>query len=325
MQYHHSIAILATHLCLAGHLSVPVQAQPSPDTVESTESTQVQTSRLKRPDLILPDTVFLVPDIAYGKGGDSVLLGDLFLPKTAPTEHPLPVMLYIHGGAWRKGDRTLRHRCAAFLAERGIAGLSIDYRLSGEATFPAQIFDCKAAVRWLRANSKRLQIDPDRIGVCGGSAGGHLAALMATTGNLPEFEGDGGNPGLSTEIQAAVLFYGVYDMETPMADDLGRIVSQFLSGTIQERPNIYRQASPIHHITDQCPPCLVLYGDRDREIFASHSRRFVDALRKVNVKAELVVAKGRRHAYDLDEPDLHIIMQPVERFLFEHFNLVQRF
>lgn len=275
----------------------------------------------KYPPLVLPDSVLLVPDIAFGRGGDSVLLGDLFLPKSPATDDPLPVMLYIHGGGWRKADRTLRHRCAAYLAERGIAGFSIDYRLSTEASYPAQLHDCKAAVRWLRANAKRLNIDPNRVGVCGGSAGGHLAALTATTGDIPELEGDGGHRGLSTKIQAGVLFYGVYDMEAASKAKMKGLVRLFLGGSIKELPEVYKEASPIQHVNADTPPCLVLYGDKDTHVIIEGSDRFVESLQNAGVETQLVVERGRAHAYDLAEPDLTKVMGPVQRFLFRQFKI----
>jgi len=310
------IVILVCVLALA---AAPSFAS-GPDLTAKTQKTPAP-QQSKYPPLVLPQSVLLIPDIAFGKGGETVLLGDLFLPKDQ-ADGPFPVMVYIHGGGWAKADRTLRHRCAAYLAERGIAGFSIEYRLSKVAKFPEQIFDCKAAVRWLRANAERLNIDSDRIGVCGGSAGGHLSALMAVTGDLPELEGTGGNPGYSTKIQAGALFYGVYDMEAASKEKMKGLVSLFLGGKIDEIPDVYKTASPIQHVSADSPPCIVLYGDKDTEIIVEGSKQFAKALREAGVETKLVMEEGRAHSYDLKESDLDKVMKPVVRFLREQFDLI---
>jgi acetyl esterase/lipase len=308
-------------LALGLALLAASQAFPGAASKPAADGSAQEQEQSKYPPLVLPDNVSLIPDIAFGKGGETVLLGDLFLPKAPASDGPVPAMVYIHGGGWAKGDRTLRHRCAAYLAERGIAGFSIEYRLSAAAKFPEQVFDCKAAVRWLRANAGRLNIDPDRIGVCGGSAGGHLSALMALTGDMPELEGEGGNPGFSTKIQAGALFYGVYDMELASKANMKGLVAAFLGGKISEIPDVYRFASPIQHVGASSPPCIVLYGDKDGEVISDGSKRLVDALRAAGVKTELVVEEGRGHSYDLKEPDLDKVMKPIVRFLREQFGL----
>ena len=266
----------------------------------------------------------MIEEVIFKRAGGRDLLGDLFLPENISPGKLAPAMVHIHGGAWRKGDKTLRHRTAARLAEIGIAGLSIDYRLSQEAVHPPQIHDCKAAIRWVRANAERLNIDPERIGVLGASAGGHLSALVATTAGHAGFEGEGGNAGHSSAVQAAVLFYGVFDLvqfgkrELANNGDIGR---QLFGGTVEEMRGIYKEASPLTHVSCNTPPCLLIHGDADSIIPIEQSEVFLRALRNAGVEAELVVEQGKDHAYDLYAEDLNPLLAPVEEFLAKQFGL----
>ncbi len=136
----------------------------------------------RNPRFTLPDNVDMRLDVVYGHGGERDLHADLFLPND--TEEPVPAIVYIHGGGWRNGTKAGHDRLAALLAGRGIAGICIEYRLSGEAIFPAAVHDCKCAVRWVRANARELNIDPAKIAAAGGSAGGHLTGMLAATAGI---------------------------------------------------------------------------------------------------------------------------------------------
>ena len=143
-------------------------------------------------------------DLVYARAGAKDLLLDLYLPEGAP--RPLPLVVWIHGGGWRNGAK--EQTPARRLVERGYAVASINYRLSGEAIFPAQIHDCKAAVRWLRANAAKYGLDAGRVAAWGSSAGGHLVALLGTSGGIMELEGGLGNADQSSRVQAVVDFFG---------------------------------------------------------------------------------------------------------------------
>ena len=284
----------------------------------------MQEKRPNFPSLVLPDDVKMEKEIVFGQGGERDLLGDLFLPENPSSDGPIPAIIHIHGGAWRKGDKSLRHRGAARLAQIGVAGLCIDYRLSQQAIFPAQIHDCKAAVRWMRANAVRLNIDPDRIGVLGASAGAHLAALVATTAGHKEFEGKGGNAEFSSAVQAAVLFYGVFDLTRFGKRELangGDIAQQFLGGTVEEIPDVFREASPLTHVSPKTPPCLLIHGGADSIVPVEQSELLLNALRDSGVRAQLHIEEGKDHAYDLMENDLNPFLAPAERFLIKQFGL----
>src|SRR6476659_4673521 len=152
-------------------------------------------------DFKIPDGVVCNANVEFGCAGERALLLDVLRPKSQG-ERRLPVVVYIHGGGWEHGDKNEGHRVLCELALTGdYAAVTVAYRLSDEAIWPAQIYDCKAAVRWVRANAKKYGFDPEHIGVCGGSAGGQLAAMVGVTGDRNELEGDGGNPGYSSRVQ----------------------------------------------------------------------------------------------------------------------------
>src|SRR5581483_2136216 len=160
----------------------------------------------------LPDSVQTIRNIVYTNPDGHPQSLDLYIP--VKHDRPLPAIVWIHGGSWSSGSRDF---CPlAYIATQNVAVASIDYRLSNVAPFPAQLHDCKAAIRWLRGNAGKYQLDPDHIGVFGVSAGGHLAALLGTTADVKELEGDGGNPGLSSRVQAVCSFYPPTDLDRVM-------------------------------------------------------------------------------------------------------------
>lgn len=150
-------------------------------------------------------------DVQYGLAGGVPLLMNIELPDPKPSK-PVPAILFFHGGGWSGGSRTdMMSRCD-LVSKQGYVGASVEYRLSAVAPFPAQLQDCKCAVRYLRANAAKYGIDPNRIAVWGCSAGGHLVAMMGLTEGIPEFEGDGGNPGVSSKVQLVVDCFGPTDL-----------------------------------------------------------------------------------------------------------------
>ncbi len=155
----------------------------------------------------LPDGVKAMRNLEYVPGGHERQKLDLYLPEKA--DGPLPVIVWVHGGGWQKGSKD--NSPGIFLAAKGFAVASVGYRLSQHALFPAQIEDCKAAIRWLRANAKKYNFDPDHVGAWGGSAGGHLVALLGTTGGMKELEGKDGNLDQSSKVQCVLDWYGPTD------------------------------------------------------------------------------------------------------------------
>jgi acetyl esterase/lipase len=178
----------------------------------------------------------------------------------------------------------------------GYAVASINYRLTNEGPHPAQINDCKAAIRWLRANAKEYSIDPDRIGVWGGSAGGHLVALLGTAGDAKDLEGDGGNADVSSKVQAVCDFFGPSDLtRVPDARIANAAVPKLLGGPVSENLDKAKQASPITYVTSDDPPFLILQGTRDPLVRAEQSQWLYDALKEKGVDAKLEMIEGAGH------------------------------
>ena len=235
-------------------------------------------------------------DVTYARYGDRTLEMDIYRPKGALGE--LPAIVCIHGGGWGKGSKVNHAKPAQALAARGFVTATISYRLSGEEPFPAQIQDCKAAVRFLRANAKEYGIDPDKIGAIGHSAGGHLVALLASSGQAKELEGEGGNAEFSSAIQAAVPM----GAQTHFMSERNRKISaekeiwqQFLSGSQEEQPETYRLASPLTHLDKNDPPCWFITGEKDDP--STHADEFRQRMEELGIQADLTIIKDAPHPF----------------------------
>ena len=244
-------------------------------------------------------------DIEYAPG----LALDLYRPDAAAD---VPVVVYIHGGAWREGDKSADGDTRlAGVAAHGIAVASINYRLL-PALWPAQIHDVKGAVRWIRAHGAEHGLSTDRIGVWGSSAGAQLSALLALTPGDADFEGDvGGNTGVSSDVQVAVNWFGQVDLVTSARRSwledilLGPSVEPGLFGaeSIDEVEDVARAASPMFRVTPAAPPFLVSHGDRDRILPEADSRAFYDALSRAGVDASYQLIAGAGHeGHEYDTP-----------------------
>jgi len=241
----------------------------------------------------LPAGVRVLRDLKYVENGHERNRLDLYLPEKV--EGGLPLVVWIHGGAWQAGSK---QGCpAVFLAAKGYAVASINYRLSQHAIFPAQIEDCKAAIRWLRGNAAKYQIDADHIGVWGASAGGHLVAMLGTTGNVKDLEGTGGNLDRSSRVQCVVDWFGPSDLATMAGshDNPGSPESRLIGGTVQENKEKARKASPLTYVSKDSAPFLIMHGDQDNTVPLSQSEVLAAALKKAGVDVKLVVVKGNGH------------------------------
>jgi acetyl esterase/lipase len=242
----------------------------------------------------LPEGVKALRDQPYVKDGHERQKLDLYLPQKAAA--PLPVVVWIHGGAWRGGNKD---RCPAlYLCGKGYAVASINYRLSQHAVYPAQIEDCKAAIRWLRANAKKYNLDPEHVGVWGASAGGHLVALLGTTASKKELEGKGGNLDQSSKVQCVVDWFGptdLRDMPKKIANDSKSVIAALLGGPPSKEKEKAALASPLAHVHKDCPPFLLMHGDKDRLVPLSHSEKLAAALEKLKVPVTLVKIEGAGH------------------------------
>jgi acetyl esterase/lipase len=258
-------------------------------------------------------------DVAYVPGGHERQKLDLYLP---PNDNgPLPLIIWIHGGAWREGSKDTPP-VLRFLT-RGYAVASVNYRLSQHATFPAQLEDCKAAVRWLRAHATGYGIDPDRFGAAGASAGGHLVALLDTTAGVKQFD-VGTDLEFSSRVQAVVDLFGPADLlrmnaqsgtnSTMNHDAPGSPESQLIGGTLQENPEKAKQASPITYVSKDAAPMLLLHGDADPLVPLKQSEELCAALKKAGAEATLHVVKGGGHGTGFGAD----VNQLVDQFFDKH-------
>jgi acetyl esterase/lipase len=240
-------------------------------------------------------------DVEYVPGGHERQKLDIYLPEQVKYTEPLPMVVWIHGGAWRAGDKK-NCRARVFLKD-GYAAASINYRLSHHAIFPAQIEDCKAAIRYLRANAKNYNIDPERIGVWGSSAGGHLVALLGTTSDIKDFD-KGPNLHVSSKVQAICDFFGPTDF-TKMSDFESRMdhdaadspESLLVGGPIQENKEACKRANPITYVSRNDPPFLIVHGDKDPLVPHNQSELLYEALNKADVEVKFHTVKGGGHGF----------------------------
>jgi len=240
-----------------------------------------------------PEGVQALRNLAYVPEGHERQKLDLFLPKDAAK--PLPLVVWIHGGGWQGGSKEFTP--AFFLLSKGYAVASINYRLSQHATFPAQIEDCKAAIRWLRAHAKEYNLDAQHIGVWGGSAGGHLVALLGTANNVKEWETLGGNTDQSSRVQAVCDWYGPTDFTriTATSQKANGPVSRLLGGPVADNLEKAKKASPITYVSSDDPPFLIMHGADDKTVPPEQSEIFADALKKAGVEVTLKILPGAGH------------------------------
>jgi acetyl esterase/lipase len=232
-------------------------------------------------------------DVEYSRVGERVLRLDLYLP--AGARGPVPVIVSIHGGGWHGGSKEASP--GLDFAERGFAVASVEYRLTGEAEFPAQMDDCRAAIVWLRANAAHYGLDGNRMAAWGASAGGHLAALLGTSGR-----GEG-------RLQAVVDYFGPIDV-VEWTRSRGAAGSNLIRGPLQQTAERLRAANPLTWLSPEAPPFFIAHGDQDRLVPVEQSRILYEALRRAGVAAEFHLVPGGGHSV----PRL-FLDDDVERFL----------
>ncbi len=251
----------------------------------------------------IPPSPIVSEDIEYAATPERKLTLDVYRSKR-PRAAQLPLVVWIHGGGWLNGSKD-NPRQVLGLIERGYVVASINYRLSGDAIFPAQIHDCKAAIRWLRAHAGEYGIDPRRVGVAGSSAGGHLVALLGTSGGVKDLEGTvGGNLDQSSRVQAVADLFGPTDFvqmdahsisERIVHDSPGSPESLLIGAPIQENKDKVARANPITYVTPDDPPFLIIHGDKDPLVPFNQSELLLAALRMAGVKSSLHKVVGGMH------------------------------
>ncbi len=247
----------------------------------------------------LPDGTTADRNVAYGTHERQKL--DVYVPKG---DGPFPLVLWVHGGAWQGGSKDGGNPTLGLL-NAGYAVASTNYRLSQQAAYPAQIHDVKAAVRHLRANAKKYKLDPARFGAAGASAGGHLVALLGTSGDVTDLDGDGANKDVSSKVSCVLDFFGPTDLTRFPASAKGPgPIEKLLGGPAAEKKDLAAKANPITFISKADPPILIVHGDKDPTVPLGQSELLHEALKKGGVDSTLKVIPGAQHGPGVFTPDL---------------------
>jgi acetyl esterase/lipase len=257
----------------------------------------------------------IIRNIVYAKTGNTKLLLDLYMPHEK--KDPF-LIVWVHGGAWRSGSKELP---PLGMLNFGYALASINYRLSEEASFPAPIYDIKASIRFLRANAKKYGYRSDKIIIWGSSSGGHYAALIGTTNNDNELEGNIGEYlNESSSVQAILDFYGpsnfmtILNQSTPHGISVRVPALTLLLGKpVEQVPELARQASPVYQVDSTSPPIFIVHGDQDIQVPVNQSLELMAAYKKNNLQFQIEIIPGAGHggdAYDKKE-----LMETMNKFL----------
>lgn len=277
----------------------------------ATSSTADQTNSKAAPEF--PPDIRVERNVTFLAAGRKER-ADLYVPLQMPKGRRCPAVVLIHGGGWSGGRRDAEREIniGSTLARNGYVAMSIDYILSDkkQAVWPTNLWDCKTAVRWLRKNAERLGIDPDRIGVLGGSAGGHLAAMVALTTPADGLDPAQPDGEFSCAVKCCVDMYGITDIGTYHD-------ATMLGKTFSEAPELYRLASPVTYVRSNSPPVLILHGTADTTVNVKQSEHFAEVLKHAGVEHELVILPGAVHSFDLQPPQRDL-RPAVLKFLDAH-------
>jgi acetyl esterase/lipase len=240
----------------------------------------------------VPEEVLFERDIVYGKGAGEDLKLNLSRPKNGTG--PFPCIVVIHGGGWAAGNKEGHNNLTWELAKRGYVSATVGYRFAPKHLFPAQVEDVKCAVRFLRAHAEKYGIDPARFGATGFSAGGHLSQMLGVMGKEDGLEGEGGWADQSSQVQCVVNYFGPTDFTKEYPEKSRGIVKAFIGGTLQEKADAYRRASPITYVTRGDAPILHLQGTKDPLVPHDQVYAMVDAMTAAGVpgRADLIVGAG---------------------------------
>lgn len=266
-------------------------------------------------ELVVPENVLFDRGIEYANPDEQHLQLNLAQPKSGLG--PFPAVICIHGGGFRGGSREGYDKLCLSLADHGFVAATITYRLAPKYQFPAAVHDAKASVRWLRANASKYKIDPKRLGVMGGSAGGHLAQFLGVTANVPRFEGDQ-NPGSSSEVACVVNFYGPSDFTKSYGKsvDAHEVLPLWLGGDLTQARQRHVEASPLNWVTPAAVPTLLIHGTEDKYVAYEQALWMRDRLTACGVHVELLTLEGAGHGFkgaDADKAD-----QALLKFFEDH-------
>jgi acetyl esterase/lipase len=247
----------------------------------------------------IPPGVVETTDIVYGTGGDTELKLDLYAPENLSA--PVPGIIFIHGGGWRSGKRQDYKIYTTRFAAKGYVVATVTYRLREAGYFPNCVEDVKCAVRWMRANAASIKVDPDRIAVIGGSAGGHLSMMVGYSSDAPELEGTGGHAGVSSAVQAVIDIYGPVDFSV-YPERNHPLVTTFLQGTYEEQTHRFMKASPITYVDPSDPPTLIIHGTIDSLVPVTQSDLLAEKFQELGMDYWYDRIDGWPHAMDIANP-----------------------
>lgn len=278
-RFGHRLVMLGAILLLASGIIGPVEAQNA------------------EKKIAVPDNVVFEQNIEFSNPDGQHLQLDMARPKTG--NGPFPAIACIHGGGFRAGSRQSYDGLCLRLAQQGYVAVTVSYRLAPKYQFPAAIHDVKAAVRWLRTNAKQYKVDPARIGVTGGSAGGHLAQFLGVTADVRQFEGTGGNAEQSSRVACVVNYYGPSDFTKSYGKsvDAAQVLPLWLGGNLETARHKHILASPLYWVTPDAAPTLCIHGTEDKYVAHEQAVWLVDKLKASSVEAELLTLDGAGHGF----------------------------
>jgi acetyl esterase/lipase len=254
-------------------------------------------------------------DVVYAKVGTAELKLDIEEP--APATSPRPAVVVIHGGAWRQGSKADVRSILPQFVRRGYVAVAPQYRLCPKDAFPAQVHDVKAAVRWIKSNSRKYQIDPDRIGAIGFSAGGHLALMLGLTGPDDGLEGDVSAGAPDSRVKAVVNFFGPTDLAAKDIPDICKPwVKDFLGGSPQEKPEAAAKASPVTFVSKDDAPALTFQGTKDPLVPFNQAIKLAEAMTAAGVPGRVELMIGAQHGWS--GPELDRTISDTFRFFDAH-------
>ena len=270
----------------------------------------------------VPENIEAKVDLPYAATVNPRQRLDLYLPKARKSDKPLPVIVFIHGGGWKAGDKASGiGNLSRFVSSGDYAGVSVGYRLSHEAQWPAQIHDCKAALRWIKANAKEYGLDATKVGVWGTSAGGHLVSFLGTSGDVPSLEGTlGKHLDQDSKVACVVNFFGPENFITMVEQEstMDRKTADYpeallLGGRVQDKPDLAKEASPVTHVTAGDAPFLTAHGTKDPLVPYAQGQEIDAALKKAGVESLLITMTNGGHGFRSAELD-----QRVQQFFDKH-------
>jgi len=270
---------------------------PAPTQAKAATATQAVLQQATVPaDLSSAGKPSVDRNVTYCTPDGLPLQMDIYRPQTSDGE-AAPAILFVHGGGWTSGDKASASAWAGLLARRGYLVASINYRLAPEYKWPAQIEDTKCAVRFLRTKASQYNVDPNRIGAMGDSAGGHLVSLLGLAGPDAGFEGDGGYQDQSSAVQAVVDMFGPTDFTPLQTRSQSLSVAQTLGIPLSRAREILKKASPVTYVSKDAPPFLILQGEKDDLVPPSQSQELYDRLKAAGANAQLVMVKNAGHGF----------------------------